>query len=109
MSTSFSDILRTPPHIINLRFSVMLVAQYEAKKERLALGKREGFDVQAEEAFLSAREWQHQQAVQAIKEAPKETLAQTLAGMKLGRAVLRRLRATGLADQVAQARRINGS
>jgi hypothetical protein len=32
----FSSILRTPPHIINLRFGVMLVVQYQAKKERLA-------------------------------------------------------------------------
>ena len=109
MSSSFSDVLRTPPHIITLRFGIMLVAQYEAKKERLARGRREGWDVSSEEAFLAAREWQYQQALEAIKEAPGENLAQALTGVNLGRALLRRLRAAGLADKIAQARRVNGS
>jgi hypothetical protein len=79
------SLFTTPPHIINLRFSVMLVAQYEAKKERLALGKRQGLDVTAEEIFLEARAWQYQQALDAVKNAPEETLAQAIVGIKLGR------------------------
>jgi len=105
----FSSILRTPPHIINLRFSVMLVAQYEAKKERLALGQRQGFDVTAEEIFLEARAWQYQQALDAVKNAPDESLAQAISGIKLGRAVTKRLRAAGLSDQIARASRLSGS
>ena len=105
----FSSILRTPPHIINLRFGVMLVAQYEAKKERLALGQRQGFDVTAEEIFLEARAWQYQQALDAVKNAPDEPLAQAIVGIKLGRAVMKRLKAAGLSDQMARASRLSGS
>jgi hypothetical protein len=105
----FSNILRTPPHIINLRCGVMLVAQYEAKKERRVLGQRQGLDVQAEEIFLAARAWQYRQALEAIKNAPDESLAQAIAGMKLGRAVMKRLKAAGLSDQIARASRLSGS
>jgi hypothetical protein len=87
----------------------MLVAQYEAKKERLALGKRQGLDVTAEEIFLEARAWQYQQALDAVKNAPEETLAQAIVGIKLGRAVMKRLKAAGLSDQVARASRLSGS
>jgi hypothetical protein len=100
-----TDIFRTPPHILNLRFGVMLVAQYEAKKERLASGRAAGLDVRVEEAFVAARAWQYQQALGAINSAPDETLAQAVGGMKLGRAVSRRLKAAGLGDRITRASR----
>ena len=103
------SILTTPPHIISLRFSVILVAQYQAKKERLALGQKEGFNVEAEEAFLAARAWQYKEALEAIKKASVETLAQAIASVKLNRAVLKRLRAAGLNDRITQASRLLGS
>ena len=103
--SSFPNFLRTPPHIIQLRFQVMLVAQYQAKKERLAEGKKKGWDVSAEEAFVTAREWQYNEAVQAIKGAPLDTLAQALSSVKLGRPAMKRLNAAGVSQRVTQARR----
>lgn len=103
------SLFTTPPHIINLRFSVILVAQYQGKKERLALGQKQKFNVEAEEAFLEARAWQYKEALEAIKKAPVETLAQAISGIKMGRAVLKRLRAAGLSVQIARASRLLSS
>ena len=103
------SLFTTPPHIITLRFGVMLVAQYQGKKVRLALGQKQGFNVEAEEAFLEARAWQYKEALEAIKKAPDETLAQAISGIKMGRAVLKSLRAAGLSDRMARAGRLLSS
>lgn len=99
------NFFRTPPGIINLRFQVILVAQYQGKKGRLAEGKQKGWDVSADEAYVTSRRWQYDEAIKAIKSAPPDILAEALTGVKLGRAHMKGLSTAGVGRLVTKARR----